>query len=197
VSTDQPPENRSSPNISTPYVASSSIQPTPTSAFIPPSNFVSSTPPLEKSAPLPPVDRPSSAQRSYSPIPPKQPPFEQSYKPSTPQGHTFGVPIDEVISRENSTLPLIVAQCVIAVDEFGSRTEGIYRVSGGATTLAKLKRLFDFEPENVDFRTPAGFFEDIHAVAGILKQYLRELPEPLLTRAFYDDFLRIACISRL
>jgi hypothetical protein len=121
---------------------------------------------------------------STSPAPPRY--------PATPKGHTFGVSLDEVISRENATLPLIVAQCVIAVDQFGINTEGIYRVSGSVSTLAKLKELFDFDPEHIDFRTPTGFFGDIHAVAGILKQYLRELPDPLLTRGFYTDFLRVA-----
>jgi hypothetical protein len=73
-------------------------------------------------------------------------------------------------------------------------TEGIYRVSGSVSTLAKLKQMFDFEPDHIDFRTPAGFFGDIHAVAGILKQYLRELPDPLLTKAYYSDFIRVARI---
>ena len=184
---DQMSSNYASPNISAPYPPSSSIQTTPASAFIPQSNFGSSTPPIEKTA-TPPnaqLDRPSTSGQQSIKAP--------SYKPVTPKGHTFGVPIDEVISRENATLPLIIAQCIIAVDQFGLQTEGIYRVSGSVSTLGKLKHLFDFEPEHIDFRTPAGFFGDIHAVAGILKQYLRELPEPLLTRNYYQDFIRVAC----
>jgi hypothetical protein len=184
---DQMSSNYASPNISAPYPPSSSIQTTPASAFIPQSNFGASTPPIEKSAtpPIAQLDRPSTSGQQSIKAP--------SYKPVTPKGHTFGVPIDEVISRENATLPLIIAQCIIAVDQFGLQTEGIYRVSGSVTTLGKLKHLFDFEPEHIDFRTPAGFFGDIHAVAGILKQYLRELPDPLLTRSYYQDFIRVAC----
>lgn len=30
----------------------------------------------------------------------------------------------------------------------------------------------------------------IHAITGVLKQWLRELPEPLMTFAQYSDFLR-------
>lgn len=30
----------------------------------------------------------------------------------------------------------------------------------------------------------------IHAITGVLKQWLRELPEPLMTFAQYGDFLR-------
>ena len=112
--------------------------------------------------------------------------------PSTPKCHTFGVPIHEVLSREKANLPFIIVQCVAAVDHFGLQTEGIYRVSGSVNTLAKLKHMFDFEPGNIDFGIPDGFFGDIHPVAGILKLYLRELPEPLLTWKLYKDFMQVA-----
>jgi hypothetical protein len=87
-----------------------------------------------------------------------QPPVAEVSNPEEPfrtypqaqKGHTFGVPIEEVLSRENATLPLIVAQCVIAVDQYGLQTEYIYRASGSVITLANLKHLFDFEPEHID-----------------------------------------------
>ena len=184
---DQMSSNNLLPNILAVRPPSPSILSTPASAFIPPSNFGSSTPPMETSTAPPPtqLDRPSTNDQQSIRAP--------SYKPATPKGHTFGVPIEEVISRENAILPLIIAQCVIAVDRFGLQTEGIYRVSGSVSNLAKLKHLFDFEPDHIDFGSPAGFFGDIHSVAGILKQYLRELPEPLLTRNFYQDFIQAAC----
>lgn len=176
------------------YQPTSSIQQTPASAFIPPPSFSAPSPPPEKYIPPPQMaPSPNVQQAQTNPgLGASRQVGYNSPKPTTPQGHTFGVPIDEVISRENATLPLIVAQCVIAVDQFGLTTEGIYRVSGSVSTLAKLKQLFDFEPDHIDFRTPAGFFGDIHAVAGILKQYLRELPDPLLTKAYYSDFIRVA-----
>lgn len=177
----QPPQlpytNYPPSNTSAPYLPDSSVQPTPSTAFSPQS--FSPTPPPERATP---TQAYSAPQRQYEPSP----------KPSTPKGRTFGVPLDVLINRENATLPLIVAQCVIAIDQFGLDVEGIYRKSGSASTIAKLKQFFDFEPEVVDFRTESGFFGDIHAVAGILKQFLRELPEPLLTRAFYPEFVRVS-----
>jgi Rho GTPase-activating protein RGD1 len=167
----------------------SSISPTPTSTFIPPLTLASASNQLDKNTTTSQLDH-SSPSGQFYPSGSVEP-----YKPSTPKGHTFGASLDEVLSRENATLPLIVAQCVIAVDQFGITSEGIYRVSGTTSNLAKLKHLFDFEPDNIDFRTPTGFFGDIHAVAGILKQYLRELPEPLLTREYYKDFIEVARIS--
>lgn len=38
----------------------------------------------------------------------------------------------------------------------------------------------EFEPE-----------DDSHVAAVLLKKFLRELPEPLLTFELYDDFMRI------
>jgi Rho GTPase-activating protein RGD1 len=180
----QPPQlaypSISSTNLSTPYL-SDSVQPTPASAFAPPAF-----------APTPPPDKGTPTQ-SYTL--PQQRPYDPPSKPSTPKGRTFGVPLDIIITRENATLPLIVAQCIIAIDQFGLNAEGIYRKSGSASNLAKLRRLFDFEPESVDFRTEAGFYGDIHAVAGILKQFLRDLPEPLLTQGFYAEFIRVSSVE--
>jgi Rho GTPase-activating protein RGD1 len=94
----------------------------------------------------PQADLPStSGEQFHPPVPtPPKPVAEQSLRPSIPKGHAFGVPIGELVAQENVTLPPIVAQCVVAVEQFGLRTEGIYRVSGSASTLAKLKHLFDF-----------------------------------------------------
>jgi Rho GTPase-activating protein RGD1 len=44
----------------------------------------------------------------------------------------------------------------------------------------------------VDFRTPEAFFQDINSVAGLLKQFFRELPDPLLTNEHYDAFIDAA-----
>lgn len=37
--------------------------------------------------------------------------------------------------------------------------------------------------------------EPIHALASLTKQFLRDLPEPLLTYELYDDFIRCSEIS--
>ena len=180
-------QGNSNPNT----LAPPSIQPTPTSAFIPPVTYPPASP--TQLAQPPTASQPPPASQPQ-PLAPQVLPNNNTlpYTPSSPRGATFGVPIEDLLLRENSTLPFIMGQCVMAIDQFGLHTEGIYRVSGSASNLVKLKRMFDFEPERVDFRTPAGFFGDVHSVAGILKQFLRELPEPLLTRRFRNDFIQVA-----
>ena len=50
------------------------------------------------------------------------------------------------------------------------------------------KRAFN-EGQDVDLNNCL----DIHVVCGLLKQYLRELREPLLTFDLYDVFLETGC----
>ena len=44
----------------------------------------------------------------------------------------------------------------------------------------------------VDFRYPEHFFHDVNSVAGALKQFFRDLPDPLLTREQYPAFIGAA-----
>lgn len=40
-------------------------------------------------------------------------------------------------------VPLIVAKCIAAVETFALNMEGLYRVNGSTTNIARLKMLFD------------------------------------------------------
>lgn len=55
--------------------------------------------------------------------------------------------------------------------------------------IRQLKERFDAEGD-VNLLQSSEFY-DLHAVAGLLKQYLRDLPPPLLTRTLQPDFLRV------
>ena len=93
--------------------------------------------------------------------------------------------------------------------EAGIKTEGIYRISGPVSQLRQLKAAFDkgitHAVKGSDWPTNAYRLDnelvvlgekdplyDIHAIAGVLKQYLRELPEPLLTRGLSEEFIQSA-----
>jgi hypothetical protein len=55
----------------------------------------------------------------------------------------FGVSLDELFRRDGSAVPMIVYQCVQAVDLFGLDTEGIYRISGSTPHITEMKAMFD------------------------------------------------------
>lgn len=55
----------------------------------------------------------------------------------------FGISLDELFKRDGSAVPIVVYQCLQAVDLFGLDFEGIYRLSGTASHVTKLRAIFD------------------------------------------------------
>lgn len=90
---------------------------------------------------------------------------------------------------------MVVYQCMQAVDLFGLSVEGIYRQNGTAQHIQSLKAQFDNDASRVDFRNPANFHHDVNSVAGLLKQFFRDLPDPLLTKDRYGEFISAARID--
>lgn len=115
-------------------------------------------------------------------------PREQSLRrlPSHKSNGVFGVKISNVTKREHSNLPNIVKMCVQEIESRGMDEVGIYRVSGVASEVKDLKAYFDTNRKDVSLLLSN---VDINAVAGCLKLYFRELPEPLFTNAKYSDFV--------
>lgn len=55
----------------------------------------------------------------------------------------FGVSLGDLFERDGSAVPLVVYQCIQAVDLFGLEIEGIYRLSGTSSHINQLKATFD------------------------------------------------------
>nr|XP_033811667.1 breakpoint cluster region protein isoform X1 [Geotrypetes seraphini] len=105
--------------------------------------------------------------------------------PSRKQTGVFGVKISFVTKRERSKVPYIVRQCVEEIERRGMEEVGIYRVSGVATDIQALKTAFDANNKDVSVMMSE---MDVNAIAGTLKLYFRELPEPLFTDELYPNF---------
>ena len=139
---------------------------------------------------------PSSLQVARSVSPPTAP-------MATPSRPVFGVALDKLYERDKVPVPMVVYRCIQAIDLFGLNMEGIYRLSGSQAHVQKLRILFDTagvdgNSPDTDFRNPENFFHDVNSVAGLLKQFFRDLPDPLFTRRMYGDFIEAArrCIPR-
>uniref|UniRef100_A0A4W5N7C2 BCR activator of RhoGEF and GTPase n=1 Tax=Hucho hucho TaxID=62062 RepID=A0A4W5N7C2_9TELE len=111
--------------------------------------------------------------------------FSLKRMPSRKQSGVFGVKISVVTKRERSKVPLIVKQCVEEIERRGMEEVGIYRVSGVATDIQALKGAFDANNKDVSVMMSE---MDVNAIAGTLKLYFRELPEPLFTDDLYPNF---------
>ena len=55
----------------------------------------------------------------------------------------FGVSLDDLFNRDGSAVPMLVHQCLQAVDLFGLEVEGIYRTSSTASHVSKLRAIFN------------------------------------------------------
>jgi hypothetical protein len=64
------------------------------------------------------------------------------------------------------------------------KTEGVFRVSGSKEEITKIKKKFD-SGKPVEFTAE----DNVHLVAGVLKQFLLEPEESLLTEELYDAFM--------
>jgi len=69
----------------------------------------------------------------------------------------------------------------------GMDTQGIFRQSGSAKRIESLRNMFDQDPLK-DIQIDDSVYLP-HDIAGVLKLYLRELPEPLLTMRLYKCFI--------
>uniref|UniRef100_A0A7N8Y0G6 ABR activator of RhoGEF and GTPase n=1 Tax=Mastacembelus armatus TaxID=205130 RepID=A0A7N8Y0G6_9TELE len=112
--------------------------------------------------------------------------------PSKKQSGVFGVKINVVTKRERSKVPYIVRQCIEEVEKRGIDEVGIYRISGVATDIQALKTAFDTNTKDILVMLSD---MDINAIAGTLKLYFRELPEPLLTDRLYPAFMEGIALS--
>lgn len=55
----------------------------------------------------------------------------------------FGQSLDALLARDESVVPILVHQCIQAVDLYGLDVEGIYRLSGEKRHVERIKQIFD------------------------------------------------------
>ncbi|KAG7505839.1 hypothetical protein JOB18_041238 [Solea senegalensis] len=102
----------------------------------------------------------------------------------------FGTALDEHLKRSSRDIALPIEACVMMLLETGMKEEGLFRIAAGASKLKKLKAALDCSTSQLE-----EFYSDPHAVAGALKSYLRELPEPLMTFGLYDEWHNASNVS--
>nr|XP_046908776.1 N-chimaerin-like [Dermatophagoides farinae] len=97
----------------------------------------------------------------------------------------FGIDLTTFCKASQLPRPFIVELCVAEIERRGLRVEGLYRACGSSDEIDLWKNRFETDWEH----TPLAQIEDIHVVTGLLKQYLRLLPIPLITFDSYQRFV--------
>ncbi|XP_005106675.1 ralA-binding protein 1 [Aplysia californica] len=113
--------------------------------------------------------------------------------PSQYENPIFGVPLAMAVERNKShdgiEVPAIVRECIDYIEECGLSCEGIYRISGVKSKVQHLKDAYN--------RHEAVYLyeHEPNVVASLLKQFLRDLPEPVLTPALLPKFEEASVIK--
>ncbi|XP_034395391.1 rho GTPase-activating protein 44 [Cyclopterus lumpus] len=103
---------------------------------------------------------------------------------------SFGKSLEEHLNISGREIAFPIEACVTMLLECGMQEEGLFRVAPSASKLKKLKASLDCGVLDVQ-----EYSADPHAIAGALKSYLRELPEPLMTTELYDEWIQASNVQ--
>ncbi|KAK1802900.1 hypothetical protein P4O66_021432 [Electrophorus voltai] len=81
-------------------------------------------------------------------------------------------------------VPRVVDSCCQHLEKYGLRTVGIFRVGSSKKRVRQLREEFD---RGVDVQLDGE--HSIHDVAALLKEFLRDMPDPVLTKELYTAFI--------
>ncbi|KAH3763479.1 rho GTPase-activating protein 22 [Pelomyxa schiedti] len=103
----------------------------------------------------------------------------------------YGVKLETLMQMQatkypHETIPFFLRDIFDFIRQKGLNTEGIFRISSTAAIISSHKKRL-----NLDSRT---WLESacVHTACNLLTDWLRKLPEPLLTYKLYEEFLSLA-----
>jgi hypothetical protein len=152
----QPP-----PSFSMPQPDANPLSPQGPASFEPSFGGSAQLPPSSLQSQPQPPQAPQFNNSPYSPVGPT--PYAQPDYPRGPVGQAtaqqtsgvlynnaqppvnpvFGVTLEDLFHRDGSPVPMVVYQCIQAVDLYGLEVEGIYRIPGTSSHIQQMKALFD------------------------------------------------------
>uniref|UniRef100_A0A8P4GGD5 Rac GTPase-activating protein 1 n=1 Tax=Dicentrarchus labrax TaxID=13489 RepID=A0A8P4GGD5_DICLA len=97
----------------------------------------------------------------------------------------------DYVSDTSPMIPPLVVHCINEIDQRGLHEAGLYRLSGADRTVKELKEKF-LRSKTVPVLSKV---DDINAITGLLKDFLRNLKEPLLTFRLNRTFMDAAEVS--
>ncbi|XP_014481342.1 PREDICTED: rho GTPase-activating protein 44-like isoform X1 [Dinoponera quadriceps] len=116
----------------------------------------------------------------------------ESYINDNEMKPVYGYPLEEHLRVTNRKIALPIQLCVSVLLRLGMEEEGLFRIAGAASKSRRIKLSLDAccltLPRALEYKDP-------HVIAGALKSYLRELPEPLLTYKLYPEWMAAAKIA--
>ncbi|KAB5550624.1 hypothetical protein PHYPO_G00055920 [Pangasianodon hypophthalmus] len=100
--------------------------------------------------------------------------------------NVFGVPLIVHVQRFGQPLPLGLQQALRYLRSQCLDQVGLFRKSGVKSRIQALRQMNESSPEDVNYEDQSAY-----DVADMVKQFFRDLPEPLLTSKLGETFLHI------
>eukprot|EP00043_Microstomoeca_roanoka_P009686 m.92253 g.92253 ORF g.92253 m.92253 type:complete len:561 (+) comp14659_c1_seq2:121-1803(+) len=106
----------------------------------------------------------------------------------------FGTPLEKLVERdrrlnpasmESSEIPIFFSRIMTFLEKHGVQEEGIFRKAGSAARIKELRQICEDAFGDIDFEKAE---VRPHDASALLKQFLRETPEPLLTDNYIEAF---------
>ncbi|XP_022086874.1 stAR-related lipid transfer protein 13-like isoform X3 [Acanthaster planci] len=98
----------------------------------------------------------------------------------------FGVPLLHILQTTGLPLPQSILYAMRFLRRTSAEAVGIFRKPGVRSRIQQLKRLNESNPDNMSYEGTTAY-----DVADMLKQYFRDLPEPVVTTKLSDTFISI------
>ncbi|KAL2094680.1 hypothetical protein ACEWY4_009399 [Coilia grayii] len=118
--------------------------------------------------------------------------MKRSKVPDYRDKHVFGVPPIVNVQRSGQPLPQSIQQAMRFLRSQCLGQVGLFRKSGVKSRIQALRQLNENSPDHVTYTDQSAY-----DVADLLKQYFRDLPEPVLTTKLTDTFLQIyQCVPK-
>jgi hypothetical protein len=100
------------------------------------------------------------------------------------------------LATTGARIPILLEQCIGIIETRGLRCQGIYRLSGNAATITRIRG----EINKGNFAELVEDGMDVNVVSGLLKctllsflqlttVFLRELTDPVIPFSYYDRFV--------
>eukprot|EP00069_Balaena_mysticetus_P018680 bmy_11632T0 len=100
--------------------------------------------------------------------------------------HVFGVPLTVNVQRTGQPLPQSIQQAMRYLRNHCLDQVGLFRKSGVKSRIQALRQMNESAIDCVNYEGQSAY-----DVADMLKQYFRDLPEPLMTNKLSETFLQI------
>ncbi|XP_048400594.2 stAR-related lipid transfer protein 8 isoform X1 [Stegostoma tigrinum] len=112
--------------------------------------------------------------------------MKRSKEPDYRSKNVFGVPPIVNVKRSGQPIPQSIQQAMRYLRSQCMGQVGIFRKSGVKSRIQALRQMNENSPDNVNYHGQSTF-----DVADMLKQYFRDLPEPIFTNKLTETFLQI------